>query len=370
MKVFLSLLSTGILVFSLVSLAKYSQGSVVLYGFGYEIEISMVLFVFMQLALAILFYYAIRIFGFLRTARARLRRYFVLRKERKDIAFLRRGTKQLIAGETKSLLKDMEKTFAETNNVDVDRLLIAARAAHDEFQFSLRDDFIARALTQGEDVVWVAKANMLLDEGRYNDALMSIANVKKKTVGSLRLEAAALAEAEDWKKVLMLLKEIRRSDALEQKEILKLEIDAFVGLLSSSDVTTDSIKEVVKQTSNQVRMNELANLALSRAYFKTGDRRRATEQAERYLDRQWDEALFSFYIEICNKNSSQPLEKVEAWLELQPRNSSILFALGKLCLDRELWGKSEGYLRASIALESSGEALTMLEIVERKKQAL
>ena len=117
-------------------------------------------------------------------------------------------------------------------------------------------------------------------------------------------------------------------------------------------------------------MNELANLALSRAYFKTGDRRRATEQAERYLDRQWDEALFSFYIEICNKNSSQPLEKVEAWLELQPRNSSILFALGKLCLDRELWGKSEGYLRASIALESSGEALTMLDIVERKKQAL
>ena len=73
------------------------------------------------------------------------------------------------------------------------------------------------------------------------------------------------------------------------------------------------------------------------------------------LDFSWDDDVLTLYVQISDSQGQEPLKNAERWLETQPRNAKLLIALGALCRDRELWGKSESYFRASEALFGSPE---------------
>jgi HemY protein len=46
----------------------------------------------------------------------------------------------------------------------------------------------------------------------------------------------------------------------------------------------------------------------------------------------------------------------ERWLNSHPRDASLLLTLGRLCREKQLWGKAQSYLEASLAVEASAEA--------------
>ena len=50
------------------------------------------------------------------------------------------------------------------------------------------------------------------------------------------------------------------------------------------------------------------------------------------------------------------LERCEAWRVRQPREPSLLLALGRLCAVAGLWGKAQEYLELAIALRPGGQA--------------
>ncbi|MBT5949622.1 MAG: hypothetical protein HOG90_00675 [Betaproteobacteria bacterium] len=94
---------------------------------------------------------------------------------------------------------------------------------------------------------------------------------------------------------------------------------------------------------------------MSKALWSRGAAHAAQEIVENYLKSAWDDALVKHYVQISENHNLLALEKVEGWLVKQPHNPTLLMALGVMCRDRELWGKSESYLRASDALNASAE---------------
>ena len=46
----------------------------------------------------------------------------------------------------------------------------------------------------------------------------------------------------------------------------------------------------------------------------------------------------------------------EKWLADHPRDGALLLALGRLCRQKQLWGKAQSYLEASLAVEPTPEA--------------
>ena len=40
----------------------------------------------------------------------------------------------------------------------------------------------------------------------------------------------------------------------------------------------------------------------------------------------------------------------EKWLAQHPRDAQLLFALGRLCRRKQLWGKAQSYLEASLSI--------------------
>jgi HemY protein len=47
------------------------------------------------------------------------------------------------------------------------------------------------------------------------------------------------------------------------------------------------------------------------------------------------------------------LERAESWLQQHPGDPGLLLALGRLCMQQELWGKARSYLEASLAVGPS-----------------
>jgi len=74
---------------------------------------------------------------------------------------------------------------------------------------------------------------------------------------------------------------------------------------------------------------------------------------EKALEQHWDGDLVLLYGETANSDALERLERAEAWLREQPGDSELLLTLGRLCLQRGLWGKAQSYLEASLSARPS-----------------
>ena len=60
------------------------------------------------------------------------------------------------------------------------------------------------------------------------------------------------------------------------------------------------------------------------------------------------------------------IERAENWLKTNPRDAVLLFVLGKLCTQQQLWGKAQSYLEASLSEEPTYSAhLALAQLQER-----
>jgi HemY protein len=90
--------------------------------------------------------------------------------------------------------------------------------------------------------------------------------------------------------------------------------------------------------------------------MQLGDCRRAHRIIEEALERNWDGTLALLYGECADKDALERLERAEGWLKDRPGEGELLLTLGRLCVQRELWGKAQSYLEASLATQPTPAA--------------
>ena len=74
------------------------------------------------------------------------------------------------------------------------------------------------------------------------------------------------------------------------------------------------------------------------------------ESAER---REWSDALALAYADLGPAELAARTRKAESWLSLAPNSAALATALGRLCAEQSLWGKSEQYLERALAIEET-----------------
>jgi HemY protein len=88
------------------------------------------------------------------------------------------------------------------------------------------------------------------------------------------------------------------------------------------------------------------------------------------LDANWDASLLALYAERAPKDARRHLLRAESWLREHPGEPLLLLALGRLCVQQELWGKASSYLEASLAVEPSHTAyLELATLLKRTGKA-
>ena len=261
----------------------------------------------------------------------------------------------------------------ESSVVNVLNAVVAARSAHELRRYSERDEFIALAeagAPKEAALRLMTQAELLLDQHRSEEALQVLQALssaeKRKHTASLRLEIRAHQQLGNWKEVLNLLGQMEQRNALDKTLIRKLRHHAHVRNLKSSMSDASALEEYWRGVPSADKEDSKLVVAIVHACVAAGECAAARQIIEESLDRHWDSELAQLYGECPAENAIGQLERAETWLESQPNDARLLLALGKLCINRGLWGKAQNYLDASLSVEPGYSAHLALAQLNEK----
>ncbi|HKW37886.1 MAG TPA: heme biosynthesis HemY N-terminal domain-containing protein [Burkholderiales bacterium] len=233
--------------------------------------------------------------------------------------------------------------------------LLAARAAQRLRDFGRRDQWLERSKQSDGD--WrvaqsMTKAELLLDERRFDEArsvLRELHASGPRHVAALFLALRAEQGMSNWEEVLRTANALEKHDAMPPEALDGVRAAAHVALLTRRPLDGDGLARQWESIPRSDRVRTRIAATAARAFMQLGDCRRAHRIIEDALEREWNGELALLYGECADEDALGRLERAEKWLKARPGEAELLLTLGRLCVQRELWGKAQSYLEASLA---------------------
>lgn len=249
---------------------------------------------------------------------------------------------------------------------------VAARAAHELKAYDRRDDYIEQAerLAPGYPVArLMTQAELLLEQRRPQEALTVLKRlqpVMPKHIPALKLELRAQQQARNWDRVIALVAQLEKREAIDPNQAEQLRVNAHLENLKRKAQDAQDLKDYWQKMPSEMVSNDKIALAGARAFIAIGEEQTAKEIIERSLERQWDSDLAKLYGKCAAKDPLKQIERAEKWLGAHPRDAGLLLSLGTLCTRQELWGKAQSYLEASLAVEPGYDAhVALAQLLEK-----
>lgn len=302
------------------------------------------------------------------------------RKRERAGQALRDALRTLFEGRFTQSLKFASAAFSSGESQAM-AALVAARAAH-----ALHDDtryriWIGRAADQGEDARvarLMTEAELAVEQRQFGEAAEKLDTLKQaghRHIAALRLSLRVASALKRWEEALKLTRQLRKHKALSAEQAMPLLRRAHVERLQECAGDGAALArlwtEIPAEELADRRLIERAVPLLAAA----GKGALARKTLERLLDAEWDDSIAKLYA-YCGEGEGDAhacLAKAEAWLKLHPRDAGLLFALGRLCIASQLWGKAQSYLEASLnlapAVETHLALARLLEQLERPADA-
>jgi len=250
--------------------------------------------------------------------------------------------------------------------------LLAARAAQRLRQFGRRDQWLERA-KEGDGEWRLARlmtaAELLLDERRFVEAravLRELNAGRPRHVAALLLSLRAEQGMANWEEVLRVANLLEKRDAMPPDALDSVRVNARIAILSRKIAGRESLARHWEDTPRSERVRPKIAAAAARAFIELEDCRKAHRIIEEALERGWDGELALLYGECTDEDAFERLERAERWLSERPGEAELLLTLGRLCVQRELWGKAQSYLEASLATQPTQAAhVALARLFER-----
>jgi HemY protein len=247
--------------------------------------------------------------------------------------------------------------------------VLAAHAAHELRHFEQRDGYLARAakLAPDEAVVRIiGEADMLLDQRRFQDALIALKALPEKHTAALRLELKAQQQAKHWEQTLPLIDQLERRGVFDTTQAGQLRRYAHAENLKRRAFDKRALEDCWQNIPSAQRRDAKVAVAAAQCFMALGGCAQANQIIEQALATEWDSELVGLYAECLGSEVIRQIERAENWLRSNPRDAALLLVLGKLCTHQQLWGKAQSYLDASIAVEPTYSAhLALAQLHDR-----
>lgn len=231
--------------------------------------------------------------------------------------------------------------------------VLAARSAHELRATERRDAYLARAAAVAGDGAArvVTEAELLLDQQRHQEALTVLKRLPRRHTAALRLELKAQQQARNWEQVLALTEELRRRGVIDATQAEQVRRHALTENLKRRALDTHALDDTWGAIPAGERANRRVAAAAARCYIALGAGEQARHIIEAAMDESWDSELAGLYAECEGGDTVKRIERAEGWLGTHPRDAVLLYALGRMCGQQQLWGKAQSYIEASIAVE-------------------
>ncbi|MDE1141773.1 MAG: heme biosynthesis protein HemY [Paraburkholderia tropica] len=336
---------------ALATVGRFDAGQVLLVYPPYRVDVSLNLFVVGIVVAFLLLYAILRFVRNVVTMPRRVAAYRARARKEKAHSALRDAIGNLYAGRFSRAEKAARDSLADDNNKGAAGL-IAANAAHRLHEYARRDDW----LTQVDDpelqeARLMATADMRADGRDADGALAALTEMRSQ--GGRRIHAQQIAlraqqQLKNWSEVLKLVKTLEKREALHPAVAVRLRQLAAENLLRDRRHNADALLELWHALSPIERHSpRLADCAaeLLIALERQADARKIVEEA---LAQNWDARLLRRYPDTAGDDALPLIQKAEAWRKERPEDGDLLFALGRLCLKQQLWGKAQSFLEAAL----------------------
>ncbi len=237
--------------------------------------------------------------------------------------------------------------------------VLAARAAHELRHYEQRDGYLARAqeLAPGDAAMRIiAAARMLLDQRRFQEALLELKGLPEKHTAALRLELKAQQQAGNWEQTLPLVDQLERRGVFDETQAGQLRGYAHAENLQRHALDRHALEECWQKIPARQQRDAKVAAAAAQCFTALGDCAQANQIIEQALEKEWNSDLVALYAECAGSDAIRRIERAENWLKTNPHDAVLLLVLGKLCTQQELWGKAQSYLEASLSVEPTYSA--------------
>ncbi|MFN0040584.1 MAG: heme biosynthesis protein HemY [Burkholderiales bacterium] len=357
---------------ALVLLARHQDGYVLLVASPWRVEVSLNMAIFLTVAFCAGVYLVLRAVTLALAMPARVRAIHA-----------RRAKDQARSQFNEALTNFFEGRFGRAEKAAAAALkagespalasVLAARAAHGMRAYGKRDQYLSSPTIGkpvGDDLRGITRAEVLLDERRYHDALEVLRQLPAKHAAALRLELRAQQMAKNWEGVLGLVPLLEKRRVFERPVLVQLRRQANVELIRQNAHDEQSLRKMWDRLSSEHKRDLSIATAAAQGFSSLGCGADASRIIEEVLGREWDPVLLSIYAECEGANVSIQLACAERWLQTHPKDAVLLLTLGRLCARQGLWGKARRYLEASLAIEVTHAAhLELAQMSEREGNA-
>lgn len=202
----------------------------------------------------------------------------------------------------------------------------------------------------------MAEARIALDARDFAAvaAVLEQLGPKERRQISVQRLAMRLAQGRnDWAELLRLARQLEKHKALTAEQAQPLRLRAYHGMLNTLQDDTPQLlrhwRGMPAADRFDLRLTQRAAGALAAA----GACGESAQLIEDYLDERWESVLLEIYAHCGSGDVLGRLAHCERWLHDHPQDALLLLALGRLCVQRQLWGKAQSYLEASLAVAAS-----------------
>lgn len=299
-----------------------------------------------------------------------------MREKRAHAAFVS-GLGHLTAEDWKRAEIDLVRRAADHDQAQLNYLFAAraARAAGQSERCEQYLDLAAQNAPEGDVRVPLARAEMLREDGRADQAVTLLetlhrAEPKHRPVAALLCEA--YADAGRWQPLQELLGKLERRKPMPAERWQALMQAAAIGQLSEARDSgrLEPLRTVWNRLPRPTKETAPVRLAYFRGLVDLNAERQALELVSLAVTRDWDADLVLLYGRIDGGDAVSQLATVEQWLNKYGEKPELLLVAGRTCLRNRLWGKARSYLDGAIRIRPTPEAyLELARLCQETRQA-
>jgi len=346
----------------------------------WRIQMSTKLFVVALLAAFIVVYLLIRLVGKTVALPEAVSQWRERRRRQRADHSLREAVLGLHEGRYAKSLKFAEKSYKASDHPAA-AILLAARAAH-----ALRDnvryrEWIERLTDEKEEIQTarrMTEAELAIVSCDYEEAAAKLDALQqdgRRHVAALRLSLRVSMALWRWDEALRLIRLLFKHKALTDEQarplLCRVHIERLRACADQGGIEggkNDALTEMWNSIPAKEREDRQLVLEAVPLFARVGKGRVVRRTLERLLDAEWDTALARLY-GFCG-DVGACLSKGENWLLDHREDPGLLFSLGRLCAELQLWGKAVEYFELSLRRQPEVEThLALADLFKRLERS-
>lgn len=343
------------------------------------LRINLHAFILGLIALVVVLYLLVRLIAGILNVPGRMQRFGVARKGRQAATALNNAGLAFFEGKFQKAEQEAAKVLAnkEAGDNRTLALMLGAHAADQMDDTALRDRYLQdiESLPAKQQLSrYLLLAESALTRRDYPAAenhLAAAAQINPSLTRLVRLQLRYAFDKGNALEVLDKADKLVKAGAISDYEAEQYQNWAYHRLLAlASD--HNGLKVCLKRIPEHLKTGELC-IAIAEKYERLGLYGHAVKWVEKYYPHTQQAELLETFVQsvrfLNDKEQRKAIDLADGWLQAHPNNAKLLMYLGELAYGKQLWGKAQTYLEASLAIDPSMSArLALAKVFDETEQ--